>query len=459
MIRLKCLLSTFVLTIIFIQFATSQWEAQAPGFPENIAPVYTSVVNENIVWVLGGHEVDKTPYPGFSRTTDGGDSWTVDSIEAEDLGKFRFGSVFALNDQVAWVTMVDDITFVHRGRIFKTTNGGVTWVHQSSAFPDDEVIAHMPASVHFFDENNGLVVGYYGEHYTTSNGGTQWDLVPDENVADIIGNEKPMNSNIWSINDSTAWYGTDKGRIYRTTDKGYSWEAFDVGLGESMVFVSFKDHQNGYATTPLINKNIAQTTNGGGTWQILDTELPINSILVYLKGTKNTHMYASGDLPIFISSDPGNGFSLDDGNSWLFESDVPLDPMFTASSSVGWAVGSTYDEKIYKWTGPNLDSLDQTSGIEELLSGNNSGEINLSQNYPNPFNRYTSIDYELENNSKVSLTIHDISGKEIKTLVKSNQNAGKYTVRLDAHDFSPGIYLYKLKTGNTIQSRKMIVFH
>ncbi len=340
----------------FINHGFSEWEAQDPGFPEGLAPAYTSVVDENIVWILGGHEFTKTPYSGFSKTIDGGLSWTTGSIVADDLQRFRFGSIFALNDRIAWVTMVDDITLFHRGKIFKSIDGGMSWVQQTSAYQDDNIYGHMRASIHFFDEN------------------------------------------------------------YATTD-------------------------------------------GGETWQVLDRELPINAIMVYLEGTENTYMYGSGDLPDVISSVPGYGFTMDEGNTWLLEDDLPLDPLYTANSSTGWAVGSTYDKNIYKWTGPNLDSLGSTVGFKELRKDNTPGRFFLSQNYPNPFNQRTTIDYQLAEDFNVSLIIYDITGKEIKTLVNTNQNAGKYSVPLYANDLSTGIYFYKRNIEGVEQSRKMLVYH
>ena len=459
MLQTKSFASIIMLIFVVINHGFSQWEAQDPGFPEGLAPAYTSVVDENIVWVLGGHEFTKTPYSGFSKTIDGGLTWTTGSIVADDLQRFRFGSIFALNDRIAWVTMVDDITLFHRGKIFKTIDGGISWVQQTSAYQDDNIYGHMPASIHFFDENNGFIVGYYGENYTTTDGGNLWTIVPDENMPEFIGIEKPMNSNFWTMGDSLAWHGTMEGRIFKTTDRGYSWKAYDVGLGKSMVFTSFKDELNGFATTPIINRKIAKTTDGGETWQVLDRELPINAILVYLEGTENTYMYGSGDLPAAISSVPGYGFTMDEGNTWLLEDDLPLDPLYTANSSTGWAVGSTYDKNIYKWTGQNLDSLGSTVGIKELRKDNTPVRFFLSQNYPNPFNQRTTIDYQLAENFKVSLIIYDITGKEIKTLVNTNQNAGKYSVPLYANDLSTGIYFYKLNIEGVEQSRKMLVYH
>jgi hypothetical protein len=74
----------------------------------------------------------------------------------------------------------------------------------------------------------------------------------------------------------------------------------------------------------------------------------------------------------------------------------------------------------------------------------NSKSISLHQNYPNPFNPTTNIDYDLSADSKVTLKVYDISGREVLTLVNDQQKAGFYTVKFNATNLSSGTYFYKL---------------
>lgn len=463
-----CFRSTvfLVLTIFcFLSRGFAQWEEQDTGYPEGIGTIFTSIVNENIVWTVGGHEITRPDYHGFSKTINGGLTWTVDTIFVDDLSNFRFTSVFALNENIAWVTMTDDNASIHRGRVLKTTDGGDTWIHQSTAYPNDSEIAHFPAFVYFYDENHGFSAGYYGEHYITNDGGNLWASVSPENIPALINSERPFTSNVWPLGDSTAWYGTSKGRIFKTTNRGHNWSAFDVGLGEQMVFASFKDELNGLATTPAINRNIAKTTDGGETWQILPNQLPVNAILVYVKGTDNTYMYGSGDLPTLTGySSPGSGFTANDGNNWLFENDMPLEPLFSVSPTVGWAAGNTYDDYIYKWTGPSLDSLDDASALEGIKSTYNPNNFHLSQNYPNPFNPSTTFHYYLISASNVNLVIYNMLGEEVRIIVNEYQPGGEKSVVWDGKDqkgnnVSTGVYVYQLRIDNYAFSKMMVLIH
>ena len=85
----------------------------------------------------------------------------------------------------------------------------------------------------------------------------------------------------------------------------------------------------------------------------------------------------------------------------------------------------------------------------------------LYQNYPNPFNPSTIIQYDVPELSQISLTLYDLSGREINQLVKETQQSGLKTVVWDGKDFmgnrlGAGIYIYQLKSGNYVESKKMI---
>lgn len=80
-------------------------------------------------------------------------------------------------------------------------------------------------------------------------------------------------------------------------------------------------------------------------------------------------------------------------------------------------------------------------------------EFGLSQNYPNPFNPETTLRYQLPENSKVSIRIYDLFGREVKNLVHEQQQAGYHTITWQGLDdygkvVSSGIYFVRMQTGN-----------
>ncbi len=84
-------------------------------------------------------------------------------------------------------------------------------------------------------------------------------------------------------------------------------------------------------------------------------------------------------------------------------------------------------------------------------------ELNLGQNYPNPFNPTTTFSVDVPKISFVSVRVFNLLGQEITTLVNETLGAGTYKYRFDASRLPSGTYIYQLKAGNVVQSKKMIL--
>lgn len=79
----------------------------------------------------------------------------------------------------------------------------------------------------------------------------------------------------------------------------------------------------------------------------------------------------------------------------------------------------------------------------------------LKQNYPNPFNPSTKISWQSSTGGHQSLKVYDILGNEVATLVDEYKPAGSYQVNFDASNLSSGVYLYRLKAGAQVITKKM----
>ena len=89
-------------------------------------------------------------------------------------------------------------------------------------------------------------------------------------------------------------------------------------------------------------------------------------------------------------------------------------------------------------------------------------KYSLSQNHPNPFNPITSLRYDLPNDGLVNITIYDMMGRIVKTLVNGSQTAGHKSIQWNATDdrnepVSAGLYLYTIQAGEFRQTRKMVL--
>ncbi|MBK9097158.1 MAG: right-handed parallel beta-helix repeat-containing protein [bacterium] len=153
------------------------------------------------------------------------------------------------------------------------------------------------------------------------------------------------------------------------------------------------------------------------------------------------------------------------GNSYKIVADFPVDeaspvidagenrsdlPPFDFNGNVRISFGSssmTVDIGAYEFAPPSNTELSQEVPTK----------VSLEANYPNPFNPTTTIRYSIPQNNIVTLTVYDILGSEVATLVNEEQSAGSYEVSFNASHLSSGIYVYRLRSGSFVETKKMVL--
>ena len=169
----------------------------------------------------------------------------------------------------------------------------------------------------------------------------------------------------------------------------------------------------------------------------------------------------------------------------VFDGDLDFLQSQTINSSVAIIQISDVIEQMYDL---NIDSLTgswriEISNVESAGNENQNGpfqltfinenilnvfdsnlpkNFSLKQNYPNPFNPITSLRYDLPNDGLVNITIYDMMGRAIKTLVNGTQTAGFKTIQWNAtndrnESVSAGLYLYTIQVGDFRQTKKMVL--
>lgn len=137
----------------------------------------------------------------------------------------------------------------------------------------------------------------------------------------------------------------------------------------------------------------------------------------------------------------------------------PIHSLNTTTASGDSVIVSPEFETIY------LGVLTGAFGLTATSVGENDGlvkEFRLENNYPNPFNPTTNIQYTIPFASHVELTIYNLMGQKVKTLVNEVQTANTYTVQWDATDASgnvvpSGVYYYQIKSENFQMTKKMLL--
>jgi hypothetical protein len=118
------------------------------------------------------------------------------------------------------------------------------------------------------------------------------------------------------------------------------------------------------------------------------------------------------------------------------------------------ASSSLFSDSEMEFNDPTLDVKTPTA--------NSIYSFHLAQNYPNPFNPTTTINYELSKWQQVSLSIFNINGQLVRTLVNAQQGPGNYSIIWDGlnengHHVSSGIYFYKLSTEKETLTKRMLL--
>ncbi len=132
---------------------------------------------------------------------------------------------------------------------------------------------------------------------------------------------------------------------------------------------------------------------------------------------------------------------------------------FSSAFKIRFRLTSDASENWDGWYVDDIRIMGYTGGIVGV-QGNNSNipfVYKLEQNFPNPFNPTTLIKYQLPEDEFVKITVFNILGQQVSTLVNTYQNAGNYSLMFDGTNLASGLYLYKLEAGSFTDVKKMLL--
>ena len=152
------------------------------------------------------------------------------------------------------------------------------------------------------------------------------------------------------------------------------------------------------------------------------------------------------------------------GEVGLFMSDstTVVDTLIFVAQSADTAYGR-YPDSSATWQ--LMNPTPGATNTQELSLNDNivvPSQYTLHQNYPNPFNPVTTLRYELPEQTTVNITIYNMLGRQVRTIINQTQNAGYKSVIWDAtNDYgkpvTAGIYLYQIQAVGFIQTKKMVL--
>lgn len=250
----------------------------------------------------------------------------------------------------------------------------------------------------------GKIVSYENEIWISIAGGIlkyvdgQWTKYDEEN-ATFIGADEGTTAAIGNNGDVWVRYTGEFHKYSRLTD---TWE---------MVSVPGTDYYCNSDALMLDQNGTVWYGANGGLAKIINGEFS-------LYNTSNSGI--AGDYLNTLSDDT-------DGKIWIGTSNYGI---------------SIFDPSFVSSVRDNKSSLPAT--------------FKLSQNYPNPFNPSTNIQYSIPEDGNVKLTIYDIVGNEIETIVNEFEFAGNYKINYINVNLASGVYIYKMVSGKFSDAKKMI---
>ncbi|MCX7954018.1 MAG: S8 family serine peptidase [Bacteroidales bacterium] len=431
--------------ITVLPHSQSAWIEQASGFSTMYRGVYSiSIVNENVAWATAVDGTTGSPVNEFTRTTNGGDLWVAGNIPAPST--LAPAHICAISDQKAWVAMYPKNG--GGGKIYYTQDGGQTWNIQNSSTMFSNSASFLNV-VHFWNENEGFCMGdpvnNVFEIYYTTDGGNTW--VPVTNLPSPLSGEYGY-TGVYDVYNNTVWFGTNKGRIFKSTDKGHTWQVYTTGLTD-IAKVTFNDETNGIVQQIVYNNSSGAITSltmkvthdGGQTWTTVTPSGPFwKSDICAVPGVPGKYFSVGTNGAASGSATYGSSYSLDYGATWNpIDSGVQYISVEFLNNNVGWAGGfclNSTTSGIFKWD----------SGSNVLFNNKNS-EIRI---FPNPVNNYLKI--EAENNIKkievynyVGKILYDYQINEEKAILNlSKLSSGFYFVKIiDANGFCKTVSFIK----------------
>jgi hypothetical protein len=417
-----------------------------------------------------GHLADRIV---VQKSTDGGITWNdgagigLNPPKVEDkewLATDQTNSPYRDNIYVAW-TEFDEIWSADpmdstRILFSRSTDHGETWSDplRVSDFGgncldgDSTVEGAVPA------------VGPHGEVYTSWAGplGIMFDKSLDGGLT--------WGTDIF-VTDQPGGWAFDIPGIFRCN--GMPVTACDISDSpyQGNIYVLWSDQRNGLDDTDVFLK---KSTDGGDTWseikRVNDDATaahqffpwmaidPLTGIIwVVFYDRRNTAGDAT-EVYVARSEDGGEtfvNFPVSDSAftpySWIFFGD------YINISARG---GQVYPI----WTrmdGGNLSVwvalIDEIVGVDIAEGIDLPDDFRLSQNYPNPFNPATTISFELPQSAMVILSVYNIRGQLVKTLVEEWRDAGSHAVNWEASGLSSGVYLYKIVAGSYSAAKKCLL--
>lgn len=366
------------------------------------------------------------------------------------------------------------------GGIYASTDSGNTWTQRDSGLGDPYVsgLALMGTSL-FAGTDNGV--------YRSTDMGSRWQPAGLINVNAGVVRIAVFDTTIFAI--TNCYCSADQYNLMKSSNKGRSWvqvsvppssytSILSIFTDDSAVFIGTIRNGVDYSTDfgadwiqidtqavascvdagggkiwTVDSRGLEYSSNGGVTWDTLYTGLPSSVFVLNVTGVSiAVNAIAFVGSNVFIGTNSGIYVLKDNGSSWTpVNSGLPESDVVSSLAVCGNYMIAGISQGV--WRRPLSDML--TAVRDHPISG--SSGFFLAQNYPNPCNPSTVIAYEVSKQSHVELTVYDVLGRRVATLVDADKPPGRYEAMFDGADLPSGVYFYRIRAGIYTAAKKLIL--
>jgi len=345
-----------------------------------------------------------------------------------DMVLDKSGNIYITGGSVRYSTLMDFLTIKY------SPNGDSLWSRRY----DYDTLTNIPLSMALDSTENICVTGYANDDV---NNNTTLITLKYDSLGVLLW-EKTYQNNPTNFNDYGFYIGVDRYNYIYVA--GYTTNGPDIVTNRDYLTIRYKPNGD----TSWVRKY-----NGPGNNFDWPYKLTIDRQgNVYVTGGSTG---SSGNLDYLTISYDTLGYVIwsnrynGTGNNVDYAQYIALDNaqnLFITGHS--FETGTGGDIATMKFS--------KNVGIQNI-NENIPDNYVLYQNYPNPFNPFSTIKYDVPNDTRVKIVIYDLVGREVKTLVNEDKPAGSYDIQFNGSNFASGVYFYRIQAGDYIVTKRMVL--